>query len=189
MNEREIRVLDRILDQKNISRAIQKVMLKNGGPGVDGMSAEDVLFDFAENYSAVCRKIRHRQYPPALLKEIHLPKDDGGERVIGVPTVTDRVLHQAAAQILGPIFSTDFSPFSFAYRSGLGGHDAIRCCLAHANQGFPYVAHLDIEDCFNSIDRKLLLGLLEKKVPEPTLLALMKQFWETGYLYRREVRL
>ena len=179
---------DRVLEKANIWKAVKKVTMNAGSAGVDGMTTDEVMFEIAKNYNTICRKIRRKQFAPMLLREVHIPKGAGGERVIGVPTVIDRVLQQAVAQILYPLYTKEFSPNSYGYRNGMGAHDAIRGCLKYANQGLTQAVHLDIEDCFSSIDRSLLFSILRKKVDDPVLNSLIEKMCAAQYLYHGKIR-
>lgn len=179
---------DRVLEKANIWKAVKKVTMNAGSAGVDGMTTDEVMFEIAENYNAICRKIRRKQFAPMLLREVHIPKGTGAERVIGIPTVIDRVLQQGVAQILYQLYTKEFSPNSYGYRNGMGAHDAIQGCLKYANQGLTQAVHLDIEDCFNSIDRNLMFCILRKKVDDPVLLSLIEKMCAAKYLYNGEIR-
>ena len=111
-----------------------------------------------------------------------IPKPDGGERVLGIPTVVDRFVQQAILQVLQPIFDPTFSPFSFGFRPGRSAHDAIACAKQFVQDGRTWVADLDLSKFFDRVNHDILMGRLARRIDDKTLLRLIRRYLEAGMM-------
>ena len=129
-------LLERILSRENLNRAYKRVKANKGAPGIDGMTVEDALPWLREHREELLESIRQGKYKPQPVRRKEIPKPDGGVRKLGIPTVVDRIIQQAIAQQLTPIYEPLFSELSYGYRPGRSGQDAIRKVKEYAEQGY-----------------------------------------------------
>ena len=129
-------LLEQILDRNNMNRAYKRVKSNKGAHGVDGMNVDDLLHYLVENGDSIKQSIREGKYKPNPVRRVEIPKDDGkSKRPLGIPTVVDRVIQQAIAQVLSPIFEQQFSDNSYGFRPNRSAHGAIRKCQENIDSG------------------------------------------------------
>lgn len=119
-------LIERVLDPENLQRAWKRVKANRGAPGIDGMPVEDFPAFAGEHWPEVRQALREGRYQPQPVRRVTIPKPGGGERGLGIPTVVDRVIQQAIAQVIGPLFDPEFSESSFGFRPGRSAHGAVR---------------------------------------------------------------
>ena len=159
-------ILGKILDKDNLNRAYKRVKANKGAPGVDGMTIEAALPWLKENHKELVERIRKGKYTPFPVRRVEIPKPDGGIRKLGIPTVTDRIIQQAMAQQLMPIFEPLFSEDSFGYRPGRSAKDAISRVKEYAEEGYRYAVSLDLSKYFDTLNHERLLNLLRKEIKD-----------------------
>ena len=142
-------LLDLILRKDNLNEAYKQVKRNKGKCGIDGMQVDELLPFLRENQETLIQEIREGRYKPNPVRRVEIPKEAKGEfRKLGVPTVVDRVIQQAIAQELSPIFEEQFSENSFGFRLKRGAHNALRQCQKNVNDGYVYVVDMDLEKFF-----------------------------------------
>ena len=129
-------LLERILARENLNRAYKRVKSNKGAPGIDGMSVEDTLPWLREHREELLESVRSGKYKPQPVRRKEIPKPDGGVRKLGIPTVVDRIIQQAIAQQLVPIYEPQFTDNSFGYRPGRSGQQAIQRVKEYAEKGY-----------------------------------------------------
>jgi RNA-directed DNA polymerase len=137
-------LLDAVLASDNLARAWKRVKANKGAPGIDGMTIEDFPAYAREHWPSVREQISQGRYQPQPVRRVELPKPDGGKRLLGIPVILDRVLQQAIAQVLTPIFDPTFSDSSFGFRPGRNAHQAIRQVQAYVKDGYRIAVDLDL---------------------------------------------
>jgi RNA-directed DNA polymerase len=147
----EATLMQRVLTRENLRRAWDQVRANHGAPGVDGMTVERFP-DFVRSpeWAAVRKALEYGTYKPRPVRRLYIPKDGDGERPLGIPTVLDRVIQQALAQVLEPLFDPGFSASSFGFRKRRGAHDAVRQARAYLKQGYTVAVQrssADIKRC------------------------------------------
>ena len=135
-------LLERILSRDNLNRAYKRVKANKGAPGIDGMTVEDALPWLREHREELLDQIRNGKYKPQAVRRKEIPKPDGGVRKLGIPTVVDRIIQQAIAQQLTPIYEPLFSDGSYGYRPGRSAQMAIQKVKEYAEQGYFYIASM-----------------------------------------------
>ncbi|WP_282775794.1 group II intron reverse transcriptase/maturase [Phaeodactylibacter xiamenensis] len=175
-------LLNRILSKDNLRRAYDRVVGNRGSSGVDGVGVDDLAGYLREHWSRIEAEIRAGTYRPAAVRGVEIPKPNGGTRLLGIPTTTDRFIQQAIHQVLSPIFDKDFSPFSYGFRPGRSAHQALRQAKRNINEGFQDIIDLDLKSFFDEVNHSLLLKLLKHKVKDPVLLKLIRSFLSSGLL-------
>ena len=174
---------DRLLSQESLHRAFRKVKANAGKPGIDGQTVEEFAQDMAGEIVMLVRELRDKSYRPKPVKRVVIPKDGGGERELGIPTVRDRVVQQALLEILQPIFDPTFHPSSYGYRPGHSAHQAIaKAEMFIRKYGLRHVADMDLSRCFDTLNHELILGGIRKRVADGSVLGLVRQFLRSGVM-------
>jgi RNA-directed DNA polymerase len=144
-NESKKGLLEEIVSNNNLNEAFRKVKANKGSHGVDGMKVDELLQYLKENGEALKQSILDGTYRPNPVRRVEIPKENGKKRNLGIPTVVDRVVQQAIAQVLTPIYEKQFSENSFGFRPKRSAHDAIRKSQNNIEQGYKYVVDMDLE--------------------------------------------
>ncbi len=174
-------LMERVLDSENMRRVWKRVKANQGAPGIDGMCIED----FAEFARSSWPQIRQARcdggYRPQPVRRVSIPKPNGdGERLLGIPTVVDRVIQQAIAQVLGPIFDPGFSDSSFGFRPGRSAHGALRRVPQDIGEGYRIAVDLDVAKFFDRDQHDVLMARVGRKVRDKRLLTLIGKYLRAG---------
>ncbi len=137
-------LMGQILDRGNLNKAYRKVKSNKGAPGIDGMSVEEALPWLKEHRKELLESIRGGWYKPNPVRRKEIPKPDGGVRKLGIPTVIDRIVQQAIAQVLTPIFEEQFIGNSYGYRPNKSAQMAIEKVREYADEGYKYAVQIDL---------------------------------------------
>ena len=160
-------LLDLILRKENLNKAYKQVKSNKGSGGIDGMQVDELLPFLRENQETLIQEIREGRYKPNPVRRVEIPKETKGEfRKLGVPTVVDRVVQQAIAQELTPIYEEQFSNNSFGFRPKRGAHDALRQCQKNVNDGYVYVVDMDLEKFFDTVCQSKLIEVLSRTIKD-----------------------
>lgn len=179
---------DRILHESALKSAFRKVRSANGSPGIDGQSCKDFAADLDRQIPKLLCELRGKTYQPQPVKRVEIEKPDGGIRLIGIPTVRDRVVQQALKNILEPIFEPEFHPSSYGYRPGRGAHQAIAKATAFMRtHALTWVIDMDLSKCFDTLDHDLIIQSVRKKVADGSILNLIRMFLEGGVMISGEL--
>ena len=175
-------LLERILDRNNLNRAYKQVKRNHGAPGIDGMTVEQALPWLQEHRAELLQSIREGKYNPSPVRRKEIPKPDGGVRKLGIPTVVDRIIQQAIAQQLQPIYEPLFSDVSYGYRPKRSGQQAVRQVKKYAEQGYTYAVEVDLSKYFDTLNHELLMGLLRKQIHDKRVTGLIKKYLKAGVM-------
>jgi len=176
-------LFDRALQRENILKAWQRVRANKGAAGIDGMTIDEFP-DWAKagNWKEVMTELRLGQYKPTPVRRVEIDKPDGGTRQLGIPTVTDRVIQQAIAQVLTPIFDPGFSNNSFGFRPGRNGQQAVKQVQDIIREGRRFAVDVDLSKFFDRVNHDLLMTHLGRKVKDKRLLKLIKLYLRAGVI-------
>jgi RNA-directed DNA polymerase len=175
-------VLESILAESNLNAAYKRVKSNHGGHGIDGMSVDELLPYLKTHGSRMRQTLLEGTYRPQPVRRVEIPKPDGGVRLLGIPTVVDRMIQQAISQILTPIFEPTFSVYSYGFRPNRSAHDAILQAQAHINEGNRIVVDIDLEKFFDRVNHDKLMSLLARKIPDKRVLKLIRAYLESGVM-------
>jgi len=175
-------LLERILDRENLNRAYKRVRSNHGAPGIDGMTVEDALPWLKEHGEELLEQIRKGTYKPQPVRRKEIPKPDGGVRKLGIPSVVDRVIQQAIAQQLNPIFEPLFSEDSYGYRPGRSAQMAIAKVKEYAEQGYTTAVLIDLSKYFDTLNHELLMNMVREEVHDKRVTELVKRFLKSGVM-------
>ena len=175
-------LLKRILDRNNLNRAYKQVKRNHGAPGIDGMTVEQALPWLQEHRAELLQSIREGTYNLSPVRRKEIPKPDGGVRKLGIPTVVDRIIQQAIAQQLQPIYEPLFSDVSYGYRPKRSGQQAVRQVKNYAEQGYIYAVEVDLSKYFDTLNHELLMELLRKQIHDKRVTGLIKKYLKAGVM-------
>jgi RNA-directed DNA polymerase len=171
---------ERILSPANLQEAWRRVRQNGGAAGIDRMSVAAFPTFFRAHWTKVRAKLQAGTYVPAPVRRTSIPKKDGGERPLGIPTVLDRVIQQALAWELGGVFEGEFSEHSYAYRAGRNAHDALRAVRTAAAEGYTEAVDCDLKGFFDHVDHDLLMARVAAKVRDKRVLRLIGRYLRAG---------
>lgn len=175
-------LLERILDRENLNRAYKRVRANKGAPGIDGMTVEGALCWLREHKEELLESIRSGKYKPQPVRRKEIPKPDGGVRKLGIPTVVDRIIQQAIAQQLTPIFEPRFSDSSFGYRPGKSAQMAIQKVKEYAKQGYKHAVLIDLSQYFDTLNHELLMNMVREQIHDKRVTDLIKKYLKSGVM-------
>lgn len=182
-------LIGKVLDMDNLTQAWQRVADNRGAPGVDGIS----IGRFARNWEANLRRIRDQvqahQYQPARLRRTAVPKArGGGQRLLSIPVVADRVLQRAVLNSVDGLFERQFLDCSYGYRVGRGLRQAVAAMLQHRDRNLTWVLDADVDECFDSLDHELLDRFLAETIDDEAVMGLMRAWLRVGQRYSNPAR-
>ncbi|MCP5517937.1 MAG: group II intron reverse transcriptase/maturase [Verrucomicrobiales bacterium] len=173
-------LLERVVAETNLLAAWTRVRSNHGAPGVDGETIEAFEAGFSHQLASMQSAILSATYRPRPVRSLDVPKDAGGTRTLGIPTVRDRLVLQALSQALAPLWEPGFSPCSFAYRPGRTPQQAVAAAQAILGAGHRWVVDLDIEKFFDNVDHVRLMLRLGRRIADVRVLDLIADFLRTG---------
>lgn len=180
------KLLEIILEDANISKAIDRVVSNKGSGGVDEMQVAEVRTYFRQNWTYLKKLIMEGHYRPQPVRQVEIPKDNGKKRKLGIPTVTDRVIQQAIVQVLTPIFDPTFSEHSYGFRPSRNAHMAVEKVVAYANEGYSYTIDLDLEKYFDTVNHSRLIQILSETIKDGRVISLIHKFMNAGIMVRHK---
>ena len=174
-------LLRKILLRENMNDAYKKVRSNRGTGGVDKMSVDELLPYLREHRLELLRQIKDGKYKPNPVRRVEIPKEEKGKvRKLGIPTVVDRMIQQAIAQVLTPIYEPQFSESSFGFRPKRGAHDALKQCQRYANEGYLYVVDMDLEKFFDTVCQSKLIEVLSRSIKDGRVISLIHKYLNAG---------
>lgn len=167
----------------NLNAAYKKVKSNKGSGGIDGMQVDELLPYLRENQETLIQEIRDGKFKPNPVRRVEIPKETKGEfRMLGVPTVVDRVIQQAITQELTIIYEDQFSENSFGFRPKRGAHDALRQCQENVNEGYVYVVDMDLEKFFDTVCQSKLIEVLSRTIKDGRVISLIHKYLNAGVI-------
>ena len=175
-------LMEGIVAADNMRRAWRQVRRNRGAPGIDGMRIEDFAAYARGHWPTIRQALLDGTYGPQPVRRVSIPKPDGGERLLGIPTVVDRLIQQAIAQVMGPIFDAGFSESSFGFRPRRGAHGALRQVQASIKAGYRIAVDLDLAKFFDNVQHDILMARVARKVGDARLLGLIGRYLRAGVI-------
>ena len=180
------RLLEEIIDRNNLNRAFKRVKTNKGAHGIDGMGVDELLQHLKETGAQLRQSILVGKYQPNPVRRVEIPKEDGKKRRLGIPTVVDRVVQQAIAQVLTPIYEKQFSDNSYGFRPGRSAHNAIRKCQDNINEGYKYIIALDLEKYFDTVNQSKLIEVLSRTIKDGRVISLIHKYLRAGVVVKHK---
>ena len=175
-------LIEKVLSRQNMLKALRRVEKNKGAPGIDNLIVENLKPYLCQNWLSIKEQLLKGDYKPQPVLRVEIDKPNGGKRLLGIPTVIDRLIQQALLQILTEIFDPGFSPFSFGFRPNRKAHDAIRKAKQYIEEGYQWVVDLDIEKFFDRINHDLLMARVARKVKDKRILRLIRCYLQSGVM-------
>ena len=175
-------LLERILDRNNLNQAYLKVKRNGGSAGVDGMTVEEMLPYLKGHREELLESLRSERYKPKAVRRVEIPKPDGGKRMLGVPTVIDRMIQQAIVQVLQPMYEPFFSENSYGFRPKRSAQQAMKQALEYYNEGYTQVVDLDLAKYFDTVNHEILIGMLREQVKDERVIRLIRKYLKSGVM-------
>lgn len=173
-------LMDAIVDRENLNRAYQQVKANKGAPGIDGMKVCEIFAWIKDHKDELLAALVAGEYEPQPVRAVEIPKVDGGKRLLGIPTVIDRLIQQAILQVLQPQYESRFSHSSYGFRPGRSAHQAVLKGAKYVSEGRGIVVDIDLEKFFDRVNHDQLMGLLAKDIGDKVLLKLIRGYLEVG---------
>lgn len=176
------RVMEMVVAKGNAKRALERVLKNKGAAGSDGMTVEQLPAYLKVHWQRIRQELLEGNYVPQPLRRVEIPKQGGGMRKLGIPTVLDRFIQQAIQQILQGYFDDTFSKYSFGFRPRRSAHQAVQQAQQYVSSGLKWVVDIDLEKFFDRINHDVLMGLLAKRVEDRHALKVVRLYLSAGVL-------
>lgn len=173
---------EQVFASANLVVALERVERNRGAAGVDGMTTQQLRGWCRDHWAEVRVALDTGTYRPSPVRQVMIPKPDGGQRKLGVPTVLDRLIQQAIAQVLVPVFDPGFVPVSYGFRPGKSAHDAVKVARLVIEQGYRWVVEVDLDAFFDRVHHDVLMARVARKVKDKQLLKLIRRYLEAGIM-------
>ena len=174
------KLMDEIVTDENRVRALEAVKRNRGSAGIDGMTTTELENHLQAHWEKIRAKLLAGTYVPSPVKRVEIPKPSGGTRILGIPTVQDRLIQQLLLQVLTPIFDPQFSEHSYGFRPGRSAQDAVRAAQQYAQGGKDWVVDFDIAKFFDRVNHDILMGRVAQVIRDKRVLHLIGKFLRRG---------
>jgi len=172
--------MEEVVREENLAAALEAVKRNQGAPGIDRMTTREVEGHLQARWEKIRAKLLNGTWVPTPVRRVEIPKPSGGTRMLGIPTVMDRVIQQMLLQVLTPIFEPMFSDHSYGFRPGRSAHDAVRAAQQYAQGGKDWVVDIDISKFFDHVNHDILMGRIGKTIRDKRMLHLIGSYLRRG---------
>ena len=179
-------LMEQILTKENLNQAYLQVVRNKGAEGIDGMKYTELKEYLVANGETIKEQLRTRKYKPQAVRRVEIPKPDGGTRNLGVPTVTDRFVQQAVAQVLTPIYEEQFHEHSYGFRPKRNAQQAIQKALDMMNDGYDWIVDIDLAKFFDTVNHDKLMTLIGKTIKDGDVISIIRKFLVSGIMIDNE---
>jgi RNA-directed DNA polymerase len=173
---------ERVWERENLLAALKRVERNGGAPGIDGMTVEELRPYLREHWLEIREALDEQSYKPSPVRRVEIPKPGGGMRQLGIPTVLDRFLQQAIAQVLTSLFEPQFSAHSYGFRPGRSAHQAVQQAQEYIREGYEWVVDLDLEKFFDRVNHDMLMARVARVVKNKRVLRLIRAYLNSGVM-------
>jgi len=171
-----------VFARANMFTALKRVKRNKGAAGIDGMEVEELPDYLRAHWLEVRETLESGKYRPSPVRRVEIPKPDGGVRQLGIPTVQDRLIQQAIAQVMTPMFEGEFSPQSYGFRPGRSAHQAVQKSQEYIREGYDWVVDIDLEKFFDRVNHDMLMARVARVVKDKRVLKLIRAYLESGVM-------
>lgn len=181
-------LMEQIVSKDNLNAAYLQVIRNKGAAGVDGMEYAELGEYLSKNGETIKEQLRTRKYKPQPVRRVEIPKPDGGIRNLGVPTVTDRFIQQAVAQVLTPIYEEQFHDQSYGFRPNRGAQQAVLKALEMMNDGHSWIVDIDLEKFFDTVNHDKLMTIIGRTIKDGDVISIIRKFLVSGIMIDDEYK-
>jgi group II intron reverse transcriptase/maturase len=175
-------LLEKILEPSNMNLAYKRVKANKGSHGVDGMKVNELLQFLKQNGKQLIQSLLEGKYNPQPVRRVEIPKPDGGVRLLGIPTVVDRVIQQSITQVLSPIYERKFSKTSYGFRPNKSAKEAVLKCKEYIDAGYKWAVDIDLAKYFDTVNHDKLMRLLSETIKDGRVLSLIRKYLRSGVM-------
>ncbi|MBK9637866.1 MAG: hypothetical protein IPO63_08610 [Bacteroidetes bacterium] len=175
-------MIEAILDIRNIDYALKQVCSNKGASGVDGMQTDELRDFMSTHWSTFKEELLSGTYQPSAVRKVEIPKPQGGTRMLGIPTVKDRLIQQGISQWMGGIWKPNFHENSYGFRPNKSAHQAVLQAQKYLNTGYTYVVEIDLAKFFDVVNHDKLMSLLSRKITDKRTLKLIGKYLRSGIM-------
>lgn len=180
--ENTVNLMEKVVSKENMTKAYKQVKSNKGSAGIDNVTVEEVLEDLFEKWDTIKTKLLDGTYEPSAVKRVEIPKPNGGVRLLGIPTVMDRIIQQAISQILTEIYEPTFSENSYGFRPNRSAKDAVIKSKQYVEEGYKVVVDIDLEKFFDKVNHDKLMYRLWKNIEDKNLLRIINKYLKCGVI-------
>ena len=178
--EAETRLMEEIISRANMQKAYNRVVSNKGAAGVDNMSTGQLKGYLQTDWPRIKEELLNGAYKPQPVRKVEIPKPGGGTRMLGIPTVLDRLIQQAVHQELGPLFEPGFSTSSYGFRPGKSAHQAVQAARKAVSTGLRWVVDIDLAKFFDRVNHDILMSRVARRVKDKRVLHLIRSYLQAG---------
>lgn len=175
-------LLQAALTRENLKQAFKRVRANKGAAGIDGLDIDQTAHYLVTAWPILREQLLTGTYRPSPVRRVMIPKPDGSQRELGIPTVTDRLIQQALLQVLQPVLDPTFSEHSYGFRPGRRAHDAVLAAQSYAQSGRRIVVDVDLEKFFDRVNHDILIDRLRKRIPDAGVIRLIRAYLNSGIM-------
>lgn len=175
-------MIEQLVERENMTKALRRVEKNAGAQGVDAMTTKELLPYLQVHWAEIKESLLTGTYQPQPVKQVEIPKPNGGKRLLGIPTVVDRLIQQALHQILYPVFDPDFSENSYGFRKGKSALDAVKQAQSYQKKGNRWVVDIDLANFFDEVNHDRLISRIRTKVKDRSIIKLIRQYLQSGIM-------
>ncbi len=179
---KDVRIMEIVVTRQNMRRAYRRVVANKGAPGVDGMTVGQLKSFLKRCWPKIKQALLDGTYIPLPVRRREIPKPNDGVRLLGIPTVVDRLIQQAITQVLQGIWDPTFSDKSFGFRPGRSAHDAMQCAKTYVQEGYRHIVDIDLEKFFDQVNHDKLMSRLATRVHDKRVLRLIRRYFTAGVM-------
>jgi RNA-directed DNA polymerase len=179
---KSVSIIEQMVERENMWKAYNRIVGNKGAPGIDKMTVEELQPYLKEHWLSIKAKLLDGTYQPQAVRQVSIPKPNGGERLLGIPTVVDRLIQQALCQVLNPYFEPEFSDNSYGFREGKSAHQAIMQARQYQSEGKQWVVDMDLAKFFDEVNHDRLIMRIKSKVNDKGLLRLLRKYLISGIM-------
>ena len=182
MAQHEGGLWEEIFSKPNLFAALERVQRNGGAAGVDGMTVEELPEHLKAHWPSIREKLETGSYQPSPVRRVEIPKPNGGVRLLGIPTVQDRLIQQAMHQVLSWVYEPTFSEHSYGFRRNRSAHDAVKAAQEYVNAGNKWVVDIDMAKFFDTVNHDRLMARMKQQISDKRILRLVNAYLKAGVM-------